>query len=199
MKNRLSLLEHIRSIAQLGLRYANDPYDVERYEKLLELASEEYSEIADVKKSIVMEKFRSELGHITPKVGVNGVIFSPEGKILLERRADDGSWGMIGGWCDAGETPQESLKREFLEETSLNVKVNELIDIFTRKPGNFGQPHTSYHPLFACEIMEGNLQTSFESLELGFYKPSDVQKWHADHFEMAKRAYEFMDYEYESC
>ncbi|MBS4192757.1 NUDIX hydrolase N-terminal domain-containing protein [Bacillus sp. FJAT-49705] len=133
MESRLSLLDQIRSIAQLGLEYANNPYDIERYEKLLELASNEYSEISDVKKHIILKKFKDELGHITPKVGVNGVIFSSDGKILLERRADDGTWGIIGGWCDAGESPQESLKREFLEETGLNVKVKELIDIFTRK------------------------------------------------------------------
>ena len=172
MENRLCYYNHIRSIAQLGLRYANDPYDIERYEKLLELACEEYSEISDIKQSIIIEKFKSELGHITPKAGVNGVIFSSDGKMLLERRADDGTWGIIGGWCGAGESPQESLKKEFLEETGLNVKVNELIDIFTRKPGDFGQPHTSYHPLFVCEIMDGSLQTSFESVEIGFYKIS---------------------------
>lgn len=193
MESRLSLLEHIRSIAQLGLRYANNPYDIERYEKLMGLASKEYSEISDVKESIIIEKFKNELGHVTPKVGVNGVIFSSDEKMLLERRADDGAWGIIGGWCEAGESPQESLKREFLEETGLNVKVNELIDIFTRKPGDFGQPHTSYHPLFVCEIMEGSLQTSFESLEIGFYKITEVEKWHGDHFEMAKRAYGFMN------
>lgn len=89
MENKLSLLDHIRSISQLGLRYANNPYDIERYEKLLELACKEYSEISDIKQSEIIEKFKSELGHITPKVGVNGVIFSADGKMLLERRADE--------------------------------------------------------------------------------------------------------------
>lgn len=194
MKNRISLLEQVRSIAQLGLRYTRDPYDIERYEKLLELASEEYSEISDIKESIVLERFKNELGHITPKVGVNGVIFSSDKKILLERRADDGTWGIIGGWCDAGESPQESLKREFLEETGLNIEVQDLVNIYTRKPEDFGQPHTSYHPLFICEAIDGSLQTSIESLELKFHNLYEVENWHADHFEMAKEAYEFKGY-----
>ncbi|MFJ8067197.1 NUDIX hydrolase N-terminal domain-containing protein [Psychrobacillus sp. NPDC096426] len=189
MENRLTLLDHVRSIAQLGLQYANNPYDVERYESLLILASKEYSEISDIKESIIVEKFKNELGHVTPKVGVNGVIFSEDRKMLLERRADDGTWGIIGGWCEAGESPQESLKREFIEETGLNVKVNELIDIFTRKPGDFGQPHTSYHPLFICEILDGTLKTSFESLEIGFFHFNEVKNWHGDHYDMAKKAY----------
>ncbi|KKI91324.1 hypothetical protein WQ54_15380 [Bacillus sp. SA1-12] len=193
MENRLSLLDHIRSIAQLGLRYANNPYDIERYEKLLDLASKEYSELSDIKQSIIIEKFKSELGHITPKIGVGGVILSTDGKMLLERRSDDETWGIIGGWCDTGESPQESLKREYLEETGLNVKVNELIDIFTRKPGDFGQPHTSYHLLFVCEILDGSMQASFESIEIGFYNISEVEKWHGDHFDMVKRAYDFIN------
>lgn len=189
MANRLTLLEHVRSIAQLGLEYANNPYDIERYETLLRLASKEYSEISEIKESIIVEKFKNELGHVTPKVGVNGVIFSEDRKMLLERRADDGTWGIIGGWCEAGESPQESLKREFLEETGLNVKVIELIDIFTRRPGDFGQPHTSYHPLFICEILDGSLQTSFESLEIKFLNFNEVKNWHGDHYEMAKKAF----------
>ncbi|MDF2066481.1 NUDIX hydrolase N-terminal domain-containing protein [Bacillus sp. Cr_A10] len=193
MENRLSLLENVRSIAQLGLHYAVNPYDIERYEKLLLLASKEYSEITEVKESIIIEKFKKELGHVTPKVGVNGVIFSSDGKMLLEHRADDGTWGIIGGWCETGESPEESLKREFIEETSLVIKVNDLIDIFTRKPGDFGQPHTSYHPLYACEIKDGELRTSFESLEIGFYSIDEVEKWHGEHFDMAKRAYRYMN------
>lgn len=194
MKSRLSLLDEVRSIAQLGLRYSKDPYDIERYEKLLSLASEEYAEISDCEDQIVKERFKRELGHITPKVGVNGVVFSPDKKILLERRADDGTWGIIGGWCDAGESPQESLKREFFEETGIEVEVKSLVNIFTRKPEDFGQPHTSYHPLFICEVIEGNLRTSIESLELKYCDIYEVKDWHADHFEVAKAAYEFMGY-----
>ena len=193
MENRFSLLDQIRSIAQLGLRYATNPYDVERYEKLLELACNEYAELSGSKQDILIEKFKRELGHITPKVGVGGVVFSSDGKILLERRADDGTWGIIGGWCDAGETPQEALQREFLEETKLHVNVNEMIDVFTRKPGDFGNPHTSYHLLYVCDIQDGTIGKSFESMEIEYYHISEVQTWHTDHYEMAKRAYEFMN------
>ncbi|WP_082630598.1 NUDIX hydrolase N-terminal domain-containing protein [Peribacillus muralis] len=55
MENRLWLLDHIRSIAQLGLRYANNPYDIERYEKLLDLACEEYSMLSEIKQPIIIE------------------------------------------------------------------------------------------------------------------------------------------------
>lgn len=193
MSNILLLLEQIRSIAQLGLCYAKDPHDYERYENLLKLASNEYSQICDIEEKIIIERFKKELGYITPKIGVNGVIFSQDEKILLERRADDKLWGIPGGWAETGESPQESIKREIYEETGLNVEVKEIIDIFTRIPGDFGQPHTSYHILFYCKVIGGSLKTSFESLEVGFHDFNKITEWHKDHLDMARKAKEYLN------
>lgn len=193
MDNILLLLEQIRSIAQLGLCYVKDPYDHERYEKLLELASNEYSQICNIEEKIIVERFKKELGYITPKVGVNGVIISQEGKILLERRADDKLWGIPGGWTETGESPQQSIKREIYEETWLNVEVKEIIDIFTRIPGDIGQPHTSYHILFYCEVIDGCLKASFESIEIGFHDFNKITEWHRDHLDMARKVKEFLN------
>ncbi len=48
MKYVLDLLDEIRSIAQLGLNYTKDSYDVDRYNRLLNIASEQYAEITDL-------------------------------------------------------------------------------------------------------------------------------------------------------
>ena len=56
----------------------------------------------------------------------------------VKKRADDKLWGIPGGWAETGESPQQSIKREIYEETGLNVEVKEIIDIFTRIPGDFG-------------------------------------------------------------
>lgn len=193
MKSILLLLDEVRSIAQLGLCYTKDMYDRQRYEKLLDLASFEYSEISDIYKNIILERFKSELGYITPKVGVNGVVISEDGKILLERRADDKLWGIPGGWAEIGESPQESVKREIYEETGLNVEVKDIIDIFTRRPGDYGQPHTSYHILFYCKLIDGSQKISCESLEIGFYDFRQISGWHRDHFEMIEKANDFLN------
>lgn len=193
MKSILLLLDEVRSIAQLGLCYTKDMYDRQRYEKLLDLASFEYSEISDIYKNIILERFKSELGYITPKVGANGVVISEDGKILLERRADDKLWGIPGGWAEIGESPQESVKREIYEETGLNVEVKDIIDIFTRRPGDYGQPHTSYHILFYCKLIDGSQKISCESLEIGFYDFRQISGWHRDHFEMIEKANDFLN------
>ena len=193
MKSILLLLDEVRSIAQLGLCYTKDMYDRQRYEKLLDLASFEYSEISDIYKNIILERFKSELGYITPKVGANGVVISEDGKILLERRADDKLWGIPGGWAEIGESPQESVKREIYEETGLNVEVKDIIDIFTRRPGDYGQPHTSYHILFYCKLIDGSQKISCESLEIGFYDFRQISGWHRDHSEMIEKANDFLN------
>lgn len=38
----LSLLDELRAMAQTGLAYADDPYDEERYNRMLELVEEYY-------------------------------------------------------------------------------------------------------------------------------------------------------------
>lgn len=79
----LKLLEEIRAIAHLGLNYSNDVYDRERYERLLDLASSEYACLSDLSPQVISDRFRAELGYITPKVGVSAAIFNPKGEILL--------------------------------------------------------------------------------------------------------------------
>ncbi|MCM1989349.1 NUDIX hydrolase N-terminal domain-containing protein [Oceanirhabdus seepicola] len=192
MKNIVELLDEIRSIAQNGLCYADNEYDRIRYEVLLQIASGEYSNICGIDEKIILERFKNELGYITPKVGVNGVVFSEDGKILLERRADDNQWGIPGGWAEVGESPEQSVQREIYEETGLKVKVKGIIDIFTRLPGQYGQPHTTYHILFHCEVIEGDLKSSFESSEVGFYNYKNITEWHKDHLKMVTKACEYL-------
>ncbi len=66
-----------------------------------------------------------------PTVGVGAVILDG-GSILLEKRGNDpgrGKWSVPGGLIDLGETPEQSVLREVLEETGLTVSDPELIDV----------------------------------------------------------------------
>lgn len=180
-KHILSLLEEIRSIAHTGLNYSKDIYDIERYERLLKIVSQKYSQIYDISEVEITKEFKKELGYITPKVGVNGIILHEDGTVLLEKRSNDQKWGIPGGWAEVGESPQRSLVREFHEETGFDIEVKGIIDIFTQYPGDYGYPHTSYHMLFYCEVKNGILKKSHESLELGFYDYRSISDWHRDH------------------
>lgn len=186
-KQFIKILDELRAIAQLGLNYTRDNYDRERYERLMCIATKAYSDVCEIDEVTIKQLFNKELGYITPKVGVNGII-SIDNKVLLERRADDNKWGVPGGWAEVGESPQESLIREFKEETGLDIEVGNIIDVFTQRPGDYGIPHSSHHLLFSCKVIGGELKKSFESNELGYYEYEKLVGWHRDHFEMVDRA-----------
>ena len=69
-----------------------------------------------------------------PLVGVGGVVID-NGRALLIRRASEplrGEWSIPGGMLELGETLEEGVARELLEETGLQVRVLELIEVFDR-------------------------------------------------------------------
>jgi 8-oxo-dGTP pyrophosphatase MutT (NUDIX family) len=65
------------------------------------------------------------MGKIVRIQGVNAIPVNPEGKILLQQRDDrpdlsyPGCWATFGGQVEDGETPDEALRRELLEEIEL--------------------------------------------------------------------------------
>ena len=66
-----------------------------------------------------------------PLVGVGAVVIS-EGKILLEKRKNEpgkGKWSIPGGLVDLGESPEQAVIREVVEETCLEVDAPRLIDV----------------------------------------------------------------------
>lgn len=177
----LFLLDELRSIAQLGLNYSKDNYDRERYERLLELASHQYEELSSIPASEIEKLFRKELGYITPKVGVSASIFDDKGHQLLVRRTDDFSWCLPCGWAEVGETPEESLQREVVEETGLEVQVINQIRLGSRMPGDFNLPHTTYHLQFHCVVTSGSIRESHETTDIGYYDVTTIHDWHLDH------------------
>lgn len=189
--NTLQILEEIRAIAQLGLNYSSDVYDRERYERLLAIACSEYASLSDLQPEVISDRFRDELGYITPKVGVSAAIFNSKGEMLLVNRTDDLSWCFPCGWAEVNETPQQSLVREVMEETGLRVEVKDLIRLSTRMPGEFGIPHTTYHLEFFCEVLDGTFTESHETTNIGFYRVNVERNWHRDHQLEAIAALEF--------
>lgn len=185
----LSLLDELRILAQTGLEYADDPYDEERYERLLELASEWYGRAVDLPAEEVRSRFAAEVGHVTPKVSADAAVFDDEGRVLLQRRTDDGTWCLPGGYVEPGEAPRETVVRETREETGLRAEPNELVDVDTRKPGEYG-PHGLVVHVYLCTPDGGTPEVSREGEAVGYRAVDAVSKWHKDHERHARVAHE---------
>lgn len=108
--------------------------------------------------------------------GVAAIIQDGGGAILLQRRSDNGLWGLPGGSVEIGESVQDAIVREVREETGLTVEVVRLIGVYSdprfqvvRYPDGNVVHYIS--TLFACRILGGTLQTCDETLDLQFFDP----------------------------
>ena len=92
-------------------------------------------------------------------VGVGGVVIAV-GRALLIRRGSaplKGEWSIPGGMLEIGETIVEGVRRELLEETALEVKVLDLIEVFERiSPDDQGRHKYHFVILdYLCELIRG--------------------------------------------
>ena len=125
--------------------------------------------------------------NIRKKVGKDKIILnftcgilSQSGKILLQKRADKGTWGLPGGALELGESALEALLREFYEETGVEVRVEKLLNVYTKYSdsypnGDEAQVLTILYLVSSETSISINFFTSDETLELGFFDHSDIQ------------------------
>ena len=185
-----SLLDEIQTVARNGLAYSANPYDRERYERLLQVATDSYSALLDLPAGELRARFQRELGYITPKVGSDAAIFNEQGEILLMERADGSGWCLPCGWLDPNETPAEGVLREVREETGLEVVVSRLVGIYTRKPSAKDGPHSMVAVVHLCEIVGGELRLSHEGTALEYWPLDAMDEWHGIHERYARAAFE---------
>ena len=184
----LQILDEIRILAANGLEYADNDYDRARYERLMEIAETNYGNLLGLPAGEVRARFRSELGHITPKVGSDGAIFDDQGRLLVMQRAPEGTWCLPCGWIEPHESPEEAVVREVREETGLSVTPRELVGVFSRRAGVESAPHATISILYLCDVKGGELACSSEGLDLRYRNIDEVEEWFAHHRRLAEAA-----------
>ena len=163
----------IQSLAQNGLTYCKDVYDIERYERLREIAAEMLSHKTDIPVEKVKEFFCNEQGYQTPKIESRAAIFK-DGKILLVQE-NNGQWSLPGGWIDVLETIASNTTKEVKEEAGLDVKPQYLIAVHAQHKRNFP---IAVHPILKafvmCELLGGAFQPNSETLQSAYFGLDEI-------------------------
>jgi hypothetical protein len=69
------MARELQAMAQTGSTYATDPYDISRYHRLAEIASDMMSRGSGIPSAVVPDLLGHEAGHPTPKVDVRAAVF----------------------------------------------------------------------------------------------------------------------------
>lgn len=148
--------------------------------------------------SSYVAELRAKVGHdLLMSPGVVGIIINDQGEVLLQRRSDNGEWGLPGGAIDPGEEPADAVVREVWEETGLHVVPERVIGVFGGPELQFTYPNGDQVVVisiaFACRVVGGELSINDdESLELAYFAadqlPPALMNRHRVRIEQALRS-----------
>ena len=120
-----------------------------------------------------------------------GVVIARGETVLLQRRSDNGRWGLVGGLLELDETYAQAAVREAREETGCDVALTAFLGIFHNHDmiwSNGDRAHT-IGAYYAAEIVRGAPRVDEESLELRFFKQGEIPELFAEDHAAALAAY----------
>lgn len=164
----LAWAREIQAIAQTGAHFSENPYQRERYQRLMEIAAEMIAGNSDQEYVQLVDLFSQQIGYATPKVDVRGAVFRDSRLLLVRERMDNG-WTMPGGWADVGDIPSQAAEREVWEEAGFRVKARRVVGVYdANRVGSLAVFH-AFKIVFLCEIIDGEARPSLETSEVAFF------------------------------
>jgi ADP-ribose pyrophosphatase YjhB (NUDIX family) len=163
----------LQAIAQTGLAYGKDVYDIERFEEVRQIAAEMLVEPSGQPLEVVKELFCNESGYQTPKLDTRAAIFQ-DNKILLVQE-NDGLWSLPGGWCDVDQSVKDNVIKEVKEEAGLEVEAKRVVAILDKHKNN---PAKSAHRVtkvfILCKVIGGEFQPNLETIGSAYFELNDL-------------------------
>lgn len=158
----------LQALAQAGLEYGRDKYDLERYRRIREISAEMVSMHTDLPMEKVKDLFCNETGYQTPKLDTRAAIFQGE-KILLVQE-EDLRWSLPGGWADVDISIGENTIKEVREEAGLEVTNRMVIAIQDRNRRNSPPSLYGICKVFVlCDLVGGAFQPNLETVDSGWF------------------------------
>lgn len=97
-------------------------------------------------------------------IGIFGIIFDKQGRVLLCHRRDYDLWNLPGGGLKNSESPWDGLKREIKEETGLEVEILKLTGVYSKPDKN------EVVLSFICKPIEGEITLNDEADKIEYFK-----------------------------
>ena len=101
-------------------------------------------------------------------IGIFGLIFDEQARILLCHRRDYDLWNLPGGGLEDGETPWNGLIREVKEETGLEVEIENLAGVYSKTDKN----EIVFN--FRCRVIGGELTLNDEADRLEYFSFNEI-------------------------
>ena len=112
-----------------------------------------------------------------PRVTVDAWVEDPRGRVLLVRRGRppfEGRWSLPGGFCEWGETAESACAREAREETSVKVRIGELLGVYS-DPTRDPRGHT-ISILYSARPVGGAARGGDDAVDARWFTPVELLK-----------------------
>jgi len=169
----LSWAVELQALAQAGLQYGKDIYDLERYTRIREISAEMVSVGSGLPKETVTDLFCCETGYQTPKLDTRAAIFREDNILLVKE--NNGKWSLPGGWVDVNISVMENTIKEVREEAGLEVTADRIIAVQDREKHNSPvYAHKICKIFVLCTVLGGHFQPNSETTESDYFALDDL-------------------------
>lgn len=173
MNKLVDIARDLQALAQAGLYYGKDKYDIERFEKIRDLSAHLLSYALQKDFEEVKKFFCADSGYQTPKIEVRSAVFK-ENKILLVQE-DDGRWAMPGGWADIQYSLLENAVKEIEEEAGVQAEIDFVVALQDRNR-HFEEKSTFplYTVLLKGHHLSGAYKENLETLDSRYFSLEEI-------------------------
>lgn len=172
----LTWSQRIQAIAQSGMQYTQNPFDVERYKQLSAIAAEMMAVQTEADAGEVLRIFSAQDGYATPKLDVRGVVFKNHKLLMVRELMDGGKWTLPGGWIDINEPPSLAVERELREEAGVIVKAKKILAVYDRNQhGHPIYPFHAYKLFILCDLIAEATPDPIETADPTFFAENAIR------------------------
>ena len=158
----------LQTLAQNGLAYSKDEFDIERFQEIRQIAAEMLVTPSGMPLEKVKDLFCNEVGYQTPKIDTRAAIFE-NNKILLIQESN-GKWALPGGWADVHLSVKENVLKEVKEEAGIEASAEMIVALLdvTKNQGK-AIPYGITKIFVLCKYVSGKFEKNIETIDSRYF------------------------------